>query len=196
MDTRTRFSILRTRNGEWCQATVEIRERNGGPELSITGAAGYVLTERQARRQALEYWESYFDECPEEIIAMNKKFGRRFSSATGAAKFVLECDGEYHGLDIENEEDGKVWIGHSWGQIRDELSEWFPELDSLFRWHLNGMHAGCIHQHLKGMTYDTHPGAACGSINCTDVRLGSAWYHWGLPAKVVAKVEALRELAN
>lgn len=195
MDTRTRFSILRTRDGEWCQATIELRERNGGQELSITGAAGVVVTEREARRQALEYWESYFHESPEEIYTMNKRFDRRFSSAHGAAKFVLQCDGEFHGLDVELEEDGRVWIGHSWGQIRDELSEWFPELDSLFRWHLNGMHAGCIHQHMKGQTFETHPGIICRNITC-GVKLGSAWYHWPLPARVLAEVETLSALAN
>ena len=85
-----RFSILRTRGKEWCQATIEIRERNGGPELSITGAAGYVLTERQARREAREYWESFFEDQPEEIYAMNQRFGRQFRTPRGAARFARD----------------------------------------------------------------------------------------------------------
>lgn len=36
------------------------------------------------------------------------------------------------------------------GQIRDELNEWFPEYKEYFKWHLNDMNAGCIHQREYG----------------------------------------------
>jgi len=188
----SRFSILRERDGEWCKATIELRNRNGVEELSITGAAGHVITEEQAEEQALEYWVSFFEECPEEIIGMNQRMGTDFGNAEDAAQFVLDTDGSTHGLDVEEWEDGKCYVGHSWGQITDELSEWFPELDSLLVWHLNGMKAGCVHQHLQGRTYKTDPGHECPS--CGTV-LGHAWYTWPLPSRVLARVEELRALA-
>jgi len=192
-NTVSRFSLLRSRDGEWCKVTIELRTRNGVQELSITGAAGVVMTERQARAEALEYWVSFFEECPEEIYSMNKRFGRQFRTARGAAKFVIDCDGEYHGLDVVEEEDGNVFVSHSCGQIRAELAEWFPEIGGLYRWHLNGMQAGCFHQALQGRTYKTDPGHECPACG---TKLGHSWNAWPLPPRVLAKVEALRALAN
>jgi hypothetical protein len=187
-----KFSITRTRGGDFCKAEIELRDRNGTPELSICGVAGVVMSKREARKEALAYWVSFFEECPEEMVSMNQRCGRRFTSPNGAARFVLEEDGEFHGLDITAEGRDRVFLGQSFGQIREDLAEWFPELQSLFVWHLNGMKAGCVHQALQGRTFATDPGHECPS--CGTV-LGHAWYTWALPAGVLARVEALKALA-
>ena len=174
--------IIRSANGQFCQLNIRLHEGR----LSICGVAGDVLTEAQARREALEYWESFFDDNPDERRAMNERFGRRFTSARGAARFVLESDGEYHGLDVLSEDDGKVFVGHSFGQIRDEIAEWFPEAMAYFKWHLNDMHAECEHQQARGETYQTHPGAVCPDCG---YKLGSAWTKRELPADVVKWAE-------
>lgn len=188
-----KFSILRQRDGDFCRAEIELRERDGGQELSICGTAGVIMTEDSAREQALEYWVSFFEEMPEEIIGMNQRMGTDFGNAEDAAQYVLDTDGEFHGLDVTDTDGDNVLISHSCGQITEELAEWFPELAGLFNWHLNGMKAGCVHQHLQGRTYKTDPGhecPACGTV------LGAAWYQWKLPASVVARVEALRNISS
>jgi hypothetical protein len=170
--------ITRKRAGRYC--TLHVKWSNG--RLSITGEAGDVSRPAAARRQARDYWRSYFEDAPEEIAAMNERCGTRFRSPTAAARYVLASDGEFHGLDAR--EDGMdILIGHSFGQIPDELREWFPEAAPLLPWHLNDMHAECEHQSARGETYQTHPGAAC--PDC-DYRLGSAWLKREVPADVIA----------
>lgn len=188
----SRFQILRQRDGEFCEAQIELRVRNGVQELSICGTAGVVMHEDEAREQALEHWVSFFEECPEEIILMNRHWGTDFGNEEDAAQFVLDTDGEFHGLDVTDTDGDNVFVGHSFGQIREELAEWFPELQGLFRWHLNGMQAGCFHQALQGRTFETDPGHECPACG---TKLGHAWNTWPLPASVVARVEALRDLA-
>lgn len=41
-------------------------------------------------------------------------------------------------------------IIESCGQIREDLDKWFPEWKKHFKWHLNDMNAGCIHQRELG----------------------------------------------
>src|SRR5262249_24522197 len=92
--TTERVTPLRLGKGdkrnEWCELQVELRETPKGPELSICGAAGYVVTYAQAKREALAFWESYFDEERGAIQEMNKRCGKRFTSARGAARYLLE----------------------------------------------------------------------------------------------------------
>jgi len=185
-----KFSKIRERGSQWCKVEIELRNRNGkGLELSICGATGSVLSKREAKSEARAYWESFFEECPEEIKAMNERCGTRFRSPRSAATYVLQCDGPYHGLDVERIEGNTVYIGESFGQIRSEIAEFFPELAPLLVWHLNGMQAGCVHQRLQGRTYQTDPGhecAACGT------KLGHAWYHWPLPGRVIEQIQAFK----
>jgi hypothetical protein len=131
------FKQTRIIDGEWCEVSVELK--NYG--LSVTGAAGYVCTEEQAKEQAREFWISYFEEtrgcecCGSEKIRMND--GAEFDDVEAAADYVLAVDGEFHGMEIhEWISDDQVLVGHSWGQIRDEISEYFPELQWLFDLHL------------------------------------------------------------
>jgi hypothetical protein len=88
------------KHSEWCELQVELRDTDKGPELSICGSAGYVVTVAQARRDALQYWTDFFDDSPADLVDMNRRFNRRFTSSRGAAKFVLDTDGEFHGLDV------------------------------------------------------------------------------------------------
>lgn len=129
--------IIREKDGEFCRLEVKVHMRAEGAELSICGTHGEVLTEKQARKSALEYWESFFDDSPEELKSMNERFGKRFRSSRRAAQFVLDCDGEYHGLDVAAEEDGKVYVAYSCGQIREDIARFFPEAVPYFPWHLN-----------------------------------------------------------
>lgn len=141
-----RKTLLREDGNRWCE--LDVRLENG--RLSITGTEGAVLTPPRARQRALEFWESFFEDSPEELKAMNLRFDRRFRSPRGAARFVLHSDGEYHGLDVRREDEGKVYTAESCGQIRDELRRWFPEVEPYLSWHLNDMHAGCEHQEALG----------------------------------------------
>lgn len=55
--------------------------------------------------------------------------------------------------------DGKVYVVDRCGQIRDDIARFFPEVTPYFKWHLNGMHAGCEHQAEAGwrnLTYTEH----------------------------------------
>lgn len=204
----TRQSIIRTRAGEpgvgtdkrgpgeWCALEVEVREEpDGFLTLSICGSSGYILTPRQARAEALEYWESYFEDSVEALGEMNSRCGTAFRCPRRAAAHVLAVDGEYHGLDVYREEDspgwggkGAVYITTACGQIREELLDFFPEVKPYLRWHLNQMHAECIHQEERGETYSNHPGAVCGDCG---YKLGSGWTRRELPAQVVAWAKGL-----
>ncbi len=139
---------LKVKNGRFCRIEVEIKDGR----LSVCGTEGTVMTRQRGRKEALQYWVSYFEECPEAIQDMNKRFGKRFTSATGAAKFVLATDGEFHGLDIldDGNRDRDILITESCGQIRDSLADWFPEYSALLPWHLNDMKPGCEHQEALG----------------------------------------------
>ncbi len=142
LENHMKRSITRTKDGRFC--TVEITLENG--RLSITGAEGRVVPRAAAKKEALEHWKSYFDSEPGQIHSMNQKDGTRFSSSTGAAKYVLAANGELYGLDSEEKGDGKVLIGESWGQLTDVISDFFPEVKPLLPWHLNDMKPGCEHQ--------------------------------------------------
>lgn len=164
-----RKSVTRLKGREFCVLEVELREREKGKELSICGTYGEVISTSQAKRQALEYWVSYFEDSPEAIIDINKRFNKRFTSARGAAKFVIQCDGEFHGLDVVKETDNKVFVCYSCGQIREELERFFPEAKPYFQYHLNGMNAGCPHQ--KKLSWGNGKDIALTAETCTEVQL-------------------------
>lgn len=107
--------ILREKDGRFCQ--IEFRLNEG--RFTVVGTEGRIITKAAAKKEALAYWVSFFEESPDEIIDMNKRFGKRFTSATGAAKFVLEQDGELHGLDVFKEGYCTVYLTESCGQIRE-----------------------------------------------------------------------------
>jgi hypothetical protein len=74
-----------------------------------------------------------------------------------------------------------AFLGESWGQIREDLTVWFPEFAPYFRWHLNDMHAECEHQEARGESWTTHPMAQCPDCG---YRLGSQWLKRELPTEV------------
>lgn len=139
-------SILRKRNGRFCRLEIELE--NG--RLSVCGSEGRIVRRTRAKKEALAYWRSYFEDDPGAIMEMNKRCGTRFSSASGAARYVLSVDGDLHGLDVLNEEGNEILVLESCGQIRDEIAEWFPEVVPLLKWHLNDMQPGCEHQERDG----------------------------------------------
>ena len=187
----------KAKDGRWC--TIEVTVENG--RLSVTGSEGAILTLAKAKREALAYWRSFFEDSPLEIAAMNERCGTRFTSPASAARYVLENDGELHGLDVHRHgvdlafEDGKV-RGHqstvlivdSCGQIQAVLRDWFPEYATLLPWHLNDMHAECTHQQARGETWKTHPSATC--PDCGYV-LGSAWTKRELPPEIIALAQSV-----
>jgi hypothetical protein len=144
---RKEKTLTRRRGDRWCRIEVALE----GDQLSICGSEGRVLKRAAAKKEALEYWRNFFDDNPDELIEMNKRCGKRFTSATGAARFVLKSDGELHGLDVTGPETGsEVYITESGGQIRETLAEWFPEVVPYLKWHLNDMNAACEHQEAEG----------------------------------------------
>jgi hypothetical protein len=143
--------LVRRRGDRWCK--VEVMLSTDG-RLSICGEEGRIVTRVAAKRKALAYWCDFFDENPAELADMNRRHNKRFTS-TGAAKFVLECDGALHGLDVSKENGREVWLLESGGQIREVIAKWFPEVAPYLKHHLNGMKAGCEHQEAEG--WDERP---------------------------------------
>lgn len=143
--------FTRRRGDRWCSVEIELSEDG---RLSITGEEGHVVTRLQARKEAIAYWRSYFEDHPAEIILMNKRHNKRLTSATGAAKFVLETDDEFHGLDVVTDSGvahkNEVLVLESCGQIQETIREYFPEIAPLLPWHLNDMRADCEHQEALG----------------------------------------------
>jgi hypothetical protein len=169
--------------GEFCQLEVELRDRGDGPELSICGTAGYMLTEEQAEQEAHDFWASYFDECESHgSDSIEEMTGRTFEDGDQFAHYVTSVDGAYAGLDYVGEHDGKVLVAHSCGQIRAEIAEFFPEATQFFRFHLNHMHAGCEHQDARGETFQNSPEAEC--LEC-GWKIGQRWHRRELPEAVV-----------
>lgn len=123
--------LRRIRAGGFCE--VDIKAENG--RLSVSGTYGRVRTVAAAKKEALDYWEDYFEDNP-----------KRFKSPRAAAKFVVESDGDFHGLDVVATVGEKVLLGEGFGQITLVIREWFPKVAPLLPWHLNDMRAGCEHQ--------------------------------------------------
>ena len=172
-DFPVKREFCRSRGGEFVCATVEIRQVTPGGRdhltrpaderlvLSITGTAGYVVTRAQAKKEAKESNVAYFEDLDTNGIAnYNSQWGTNFRSPRAMAQYVLDTDGEFAGLDVHRETDKHVWITHSAGQIREEIAEWFPEIEWLLPYHLNDMKRG---------------------PNGEDDR----WYYEPLPARVV-----------
>ncbi len=155
--------------------SVELRLENG--RFTISGNEGIILTRTQARKEALEHWRSYFEESPEALVEFQKKY-HKYTPDTAAA-YVLECDGEFHGLDVYNEEENKVYIMQ--GTSRNEIKQWFPELEWTLKWHLNDMKAECEHQEARGETWATHPNNECPDCG---YRLGTSWKKRELPSEI------------
>lgn len=177
--------FTRINGNRWCSVDLELKEGR----FSMSGSEGEIVTEKQARKMALEYWVSFFEESPAELYEMNRRHDKQFRSAKSAARYVLEIDGEYHGLDVEQEEDGKIYLVESCGQTREAIAEFFPELVCLFPYHLNDMHAGCQHQQaLKTAGYGVKTGDVCRICQYSN---GSAWLTNDLPADVVTYIENL-----
>lgn len=199
MNTLAKTSKTRIKDKQWCEVTIELRDQGSGPELSITGAEGSVVSENMAKGLSQRYWESFFEECPEEIYAMNKRFDRRFTSAAGAARFVRECDGDLHGIDVHEQDNGRILITESCGQIRDIISEWFPEVVDLLPYHLNNLNSLCEHQEARGETYEYRPSTGHSYEDfmvdvCPDCghKAGASWNARPLPVDVLLKVGELR----
>lgn len=183
--------ITRIKGDRFCTLEINLETRandTGSPgkstitRLSLTGSAGEVVSRADAKRRALAYWESYFDESPDERRALAEKFEKHFRTARGAARFVLSVDGEFHGLDVTREDGDDIYLAHSFGQIREEIAEFFPEAVPYFRWHLNDMKAECEHQEARGETWTKNPGAVCPDCG---YKLGSRWLARELPDEVV-----------
>lgn len=145
-------TLLRTIGSRWCEIEIEIEATEDPtiPRLSICGSEGRIVSVSEARKMAIAYWESYFDDNRAEIVNMGERFGKRFATARSAARFVVASDGEFHGLDVHKQiGDGRkarVLITDSCGQIVDTIREWFPEYADLLPFHMNDTKAGAPDQ--------------------------------------------------
>lgn len=90
----------------------------------------------EAREAALDYWESFFENEDNETTGalvdnttgkMAVKWGNGtvgvYDSAREAANYILEVDGDHHGLDLEELEEGKFYELASCGQCQDGLPQ-------------------------------------------------------------------------
>lgn len=186
MEVRTvEKKILREKDGRWC--VLEVRLHDGC--LSICGSYGAVVSHSTAKKQALQSWINFFEDSPEELVIMNRRFGRRFTSARGAAAFVLASDGEFHGLGVAYDKADRVYLTEGCGQIGYELRAWFPEVEPYSKWHLNDMRAECEHQEALGWSSPEFLGRVCPTCG---YKLGSAWLKRELPSEVIAWFEGLQ----
>ena len=180
-------TLLRRKEKSWCE--VELTLESG--KLSICGAEGRIVACSEAKKEALEYWRQYFEENIDALKDMALRYGTR--TPLSAARKVLAVDGEYHGCDIHCQVNGEVYLTESCGQICSDLSKWFPEVIELLPYHLNNMHAECIHQEARGENWITHPEAICPDCG---YKLGSQWLKREMPKSVLAKIKtfcALKE---
>ena len=118
--------------------------------LSVTTEEGAILSRKDAKQLALDYWTSYFDEDVANILEMNQRLGTHFQKPLSAAKHVVKTDGEFHGLDVFQDLGKDIYLTESCGPASPYILEWFPEVKPLLPWHLNDMHAGCEHQDALG----------------------------------------------
>lgn len=133
------MKLTKSINNTFCSLEV----RNNG-YFSITGSCGQIVSRAQARKMARDYRISFFEEMPEEIADMGRRFNRRFRSPGAAAKFVLDTDGEFHGLDIEMEDENNIYIIESCGQIIDSIREFFPWISPFLSLHLRENVPNCV----------------------------------------------------
>lgn len=141
---RKRFKVKGTK---WCEMEIELSE-DEKPRLSICGSYGSIIQSRSAKKLAREYWESFFADNRSELAEFALKYGKR--TPRSAASYVLEVDGDRHGLDVHKEVDGKCYLVECCGQIQEELIKFFPDCKPYLKWHLNDMNAGCEHQEALG----------------------------------------------
>jgi hypothetical protein len=144
--------ITRVRGDRYCTVTIELEDGR----LSIVGSEGRVLSRKEAAKEALHSWINFFEDSPGEIDAMNRRCGKRFRSARSAAKYVVDTDGEYHGIDVEWFEGDNAFLCVSCGQIKETVADFFPEVAPLLPWHLNDMKPGCEHQDALGWGHGHH----------------------------------------
>lgn len=138
-------TVRRENATEFCD--LEIRLTNG--RLSVCGTAGRKQSKSASKRQAKENWVSYFEgQSYEEIRDFVRKHRPKSKvyTATNAARIVQDIDGDFHGVDVIDTSGKTTYVVECCGQIREELSRWFPDAEPLFAWHLNDMKAGCEHQ--------------------------------------------------
>lgn len=125
------------REGRLSDAINTLRAADLDCTITATGVEGYVLTAKQARAEAMRYWESWWDDAPEvERRSWNSRNNQRIRSGKSHAKYVLDRDGEYHGLDVFEDRGDTVLSGHAWGCIHSQLTKHFPEVECVIKDHL------------------------------------------------------------
>ncbi len=87
-----------------------IRHGNRTPYLAVTHSTVEPYTYAAAKAYAKQYWIDFFEDEPYQMQDMNKRMGTNFRTPAGAAKYVLDTDGELHGFDEYNGF-GNVMIG-------------------------------------------------------------------------------------
>ena len=138
---------LRKKGKEWCRVEIEL----DAGKLSICGSYGEIVTAKAGRKQAKENWQSFFEENPGELGEMQQRFPDTcLHTPKQGARFVVQTDGEYHGLDVIEQDGNSLLIEHGGGQCVEEIAKWFPEVAPYLKYHLNDMNAACEHQEALG----------------------------------------------
>lgn len=86
------------------------------------------------------------------------------------------------------------WKLRNCGQCVDSIAKAIPTettkriVEIWRRWHLNSMHAGCIHQReFENEPYENHQGHHC---DICDYTYGTSWIHEELPAEIIEEVKS------
>lgn len=203
-------NILKVTGNRFCVVEIEIKDGR----CSICGVAGRIVSRPQAKREAVEYWENYFEDEADARREMNERFGSNCRTPHSAALYVLRTDGEFHGLDVYREDERGVFLTECCGQIRDELAEFFPWIVPFFKYHLNDMKAGTVEQEaaLEQMTGAYSYDAACEFLKARNLYIvdasayqtaanvpgskeyayGSQWLRYDLPTDLEKQIDNAR----
>lgn len=140
---------VRVQGREFCEVHVILEKGN----FRVSHSQGDVLTRKRGRAEALDYWTSFFEQSPSDVLSMGERFGKVFRTPAAAAKFVLDTDGDCYGLDVVRETKELVLVSRTGGSVgpgHPELKRFWPEIEKHLSWNLNDMHPGCEHQESLG----------------------------------------------
>jgi hypothetical protein len=101
-----------------------------GDHFSMSQTTMRVVSLTAAKQYAKQYWIDFFIDDPSQLEDMNDRMGTKFRSPKAAAKYVLDTDGELHGLDFNTEYGevtykGRVFLFEyeGFGQSQDVLDQ-------------------------------------------------------------------------
>jgi hypothetical protein len=127
-------------DGEWCRVEIEIRfprHTDYQPVLSICGSYGHVCSEEVVDAYTLRSLEDYFSERNPDMTEEELKRHANEAASYGDTGGVEVVGDAPEGSPVQG-----LLVVEGCGQVREEISKFFPEVVPYFRWHLNDMRKG------------------------------------------------------